>query len=124
MSDEFVLSVKPLSTLNIEADDARNVREFFNHFELKIPDYLDTALKNYENQYDAFKKGGGKTESPTGEILDAQNQVRVQLCRAMVEHESPVFKDDLFKVVIENSKQIAFAAFFDKELEDELKKNE
>lgn len=121
MSEEFVLSVKPLSTLNIEADDARNVREFFNHFELKIPDYLENALKNYEVGYEAFKKSGGKSDAPTPDILYAQDQVRVQLCRAMVEHESPVFKDDLFKVVIENSKQIAFAAFFEKELEAELK---
>jgi hypothetical protein len=122
MFEEFKVNVKPLTTLNITDEDALNGIAFFEHFKLETPSFLKEAVDNYAKAYKQFKKGGGDTEKPTLELLHLQNEVRVQLSRSFLEHPSPVFKHELFSVVVNNAKQVAFAAFFEKDLESELTK--
>ncbi len=110
------IQVEPLTEVYVDNSDIQSIRDFFEHFTIALPDYLENAMADFET---AITKNEDKDV-----LLQKQNAVRVELCRAMVESESPVFKNPLLDVVIKNSQNILFNAKFDEQVKEHLKKDE
>lgn len=106
---------EPLTEITTDTDDCRNVLDFFQHFKIEIPAYLSKAIDNYEAVL-------GSSE-PELAKLDAQNHFRIALCKAMIESDHPLFKDELFDTVIKNSTETVFLANFDEQVQTALKKD-
>jgi hypothetical protein len=101
-----------LTTLNIDVDDCRNIRDFYTHFAIEMP----IALKN---AIDAFEVALMNT-TPRDDLIDLQNQLRVNLCVSIVNSEHPFFKDHLMEEIRSNANQIAFLASFDQQISETL----
>jgi hypothetical protein len=91
-------------TVSISAEDLKHIRDFFTHFNIKMPATLSTAL-------DAFA---------AEQSYENQDRIRIELAATMYEVDHPIFKDELFKSVIENSSRILYDARFGRQLEGEL----
>ena len=89
----------------ITKDDIKNITDFFTHFQIDIPDRLQGNLENY-NQ-DKF-------------TLDEQEKLKIALCEAITHSQHELFKDELFKSVVEKTKKIAYDAEFERQVEDAL----
>jgi hypothetical protein len=103
-STEKFLVVEPLKEVVIETDDAKNVIEFFEHFNLSVPQYLTDAVSAFE-----------KDQTPV-----TQNQFRVALCKALTEGTESLYSDDIFKLIRQNTSQIVFYNEFNEQLEEAL----
>ena len=103
-NEERFLVVEPLKEVAIEGEDAVNVLEFFKAFDAVAPQALVDAAH-------AFK------ESPTPQT---QNQFRVELCRALMEGKEPVFQDEVFKLINQNTSQVVYHHEFNRQLEETL----
>jgi len=114
--------VEALEEITTDVEDCKNVRDFFSHFKIDVPNYLHDAIAAYEAALDA-NKNSKEQRNQDRTLLDAQNLFRISLCRAMVESDHPLFKDELFKTVINNSDQVVFTANFDKQISDALTTN-
>jgi hypothetical protein len=112
--------VDPLKEVTTDVEDCKNVRDFFSHFKIDLPASLDEAISTYEKLLEANKTSTKETKSTDQSLINAQNAFRVALCKAMVDSEHPLFKDELFKTVINNSDQVVFCANFDKQVTEEL----
>lgn len=115
-NEQEKIQVEPLTEVYVDGSDIQSIRDFYEHFGILLPDYLETALKNFESA----STSGAEKET----MLQLQNCVRVELCRSMVESESAVFKNPLLDVVIQNSQNILFNAKFDEQVKEHLKKDE
>ena len=116
MSDSEKIQFEPLTDVYIDGSDVQSIRDFFEHFSIPLPETLEAVCKAFER--------GIKAEADKNELLRLQNDVRVELCRTMVESESKVFKNPLLDVVIKNSQNILFNAKFDEQVRETLKKEE
>lgn len=99
----------PLTEMCIDLDDIKNIKDFFNHFSIPVPDKLNSAMAQFEQAL--------QEDTYINELIKLQNNVRVQLCTTICETDVPLFKDQLFSEVIENAKNIAFISNFDDQLE-------
>ena len=88
----------------ISGEDCKNVRDFFTHFKIDLPPDLEDAMKAFE---------ADKTYAN-------QERVKTFLCKAMIESNHPLFKDELFAQVIDNSSKIVWEAQFAQSLETTL----
>lgn len=86
----------------VTIEDVKNVRDFFDHFKIDMPQYLSDHLNNMEN-----------ADSITEELHD---EMRVQVARAITESEHEIFKDQLFEEVIPNCEK----AWFDRQFSDDF----
>lgn len=123
-SSENNLQVEPLDEINTDQEDCNNVRDFFYHFKIDMPEYLENAISEYET---ALKQSNAIVKEDYNKdrgLIEAQNVFRVSLCRAMVESDHPLFKDELFKTVIANSDKVVFTANFDKQISEALSVDE
>lgn len=99
----------PLTEMCIDQDDIKNIKDFFTHFGIPVPDKLNSAMTQLENAL--------QEDIHINELIKLQNSVRVQLCTTICETDVPLFKDPLFDEVIHNAKNIAFISNFDDQLE-------
>ena len=76
------LQDKVSTEIVINKDDARNVRDFFKHFNIKVTDNLNQVCDRIEKL----------PEITFGD----QHDFKIALCEAMVMSEHPMFKDELF----------------------------
>ena len=106
----------PLTSLNIDGDDCRNIRDFYTHFGIEMPVELKASIDAFEEAVSA--------DEPKERLIDLQNSLRVQLCLSITSSEHPFFKDHLMDEIRSNASQITFLANFDKELTDTLDKTE
>ena len=116
-NEQEKIQVEPLTEVYVDGSDIQSIRDFFEHFTIPLPDYLEVALKDFESTIMA-----GNAEKDV--LLQKQNAVRVELCRSMVESESAVFKNPLLDVVIQNSQNILFNAKFDEQVKEHLNTDE
>lgn len=102
--EERFLVVEPLKEVTIEGDDAVAVLEFFKAFDAVAPQALVDAAESFK-------------VNPTPET---QNVFRVELCRALLEGKEPVFQDEVFKLINQNTAQVVYHHEFNKQLEETL----
>ena len=93
----------------INKDDARNVRDFFKHFNIKVPENLEQVCDRIE-------------KLPEITFPD-QHDFKIALCEAMVTSDHAMFKDELFSEVIKNAEREVFNFCFKKEVEEVLDVN-
>lgn len=101
------LRIEPLTRMAIEIDDADAVIDFWHHFELEVPEYLQKAADDF-------------LKSPN---LTTQNIFRVALCKAISEGKEPIFKDEVFLAIKKNTDKVVFHAEFSQELEKIIEEN-
>lgn len=100
-------SDKILKEIMLNVDDIRNLREFFQHFQVTIHPDLEDALTVWEN----------KKEKVT---LEDQENLRIGLCKTMVSSDHKMFKDELFAPILASSEKLVFESTFKEELEKQL----
>lgn len=120
MSDNSNFQVGPLEEVTTDIEDCNNVKDFFYHFKIDMPDYLSNAIQDYENELKKSPAIIKEDYNKEKNLIEHQNNFRVALCRAMVESNHPLFKDELFKTVITNSDQVVFTSNFDKQISEAL----
>lgn len=89
----------------INQEDIKNIEDFFNHFRIEIPSYLQTELEVFKND-------------PNNYTYDKQCKLKTELAHAIVSSDHELFKDDLFANVIKNCNKEWFDAQFDRDLVD------
>ncbi len=87
-------------------EDMRNVREFFNHFNITIPTYLDKIIKRVESE-----------ETIT---LESQKIFKTILARTISESEHELFKDSLFEEIIPECEKEWYDAQFRQDFEEAM----
>lgn len=123
-STENNFQVESLTEVVTDLEDCKNVRDFFTHFKIHMPDYLNSAIVNYEAVLETTRSFTKEEKTVSKKLLEAQNIFRVSLCKAMVESDHPLFKDELFKTVIGNSEEVVFCANFDEQIGEALTSTE
>ena len=103
--DNLFADSNALDTVVTTKADVKTVRDFFEHFQIKIPASLDSALQEVED-----------TDSID---LLLQDKMKVEVCRAMIAADMPLFKDELFNEVMTNAKRLVFDADFRQQFEEE-----
>ena len=88
----------------ISSEDVKNVRDFMTHFKIAMPADLEKALSDFESS----------------KTFENQEELKVQLCKMMVESDHALLKDELFSQVIDNSSKIVQEALFDKAVKETL----
>lgn len=100
----------PLKELCIDSDDCKNIKDFYEHFNINMEEGLRSAIENFDKAI--------HNQAEREQLIELQNELRLQLCVSICSSEHPLFKDPLFSEVSENSKQVAFLSSFNKQLEE------
>jgi hypothetical protein len=104
-NDPFV-KIDSLTEVYIDADSCGDVIEFFNHFQLKLPETLVEAAN-------AFIANSN---------VETQDVFRLELCAALSNGKEEIFNDETFRLIGNNAKSILFHNYFIKHLEETLVK--
>lgn len=106
----------PLTSLNIDGDDCRNIRDFYSHFNIDMPAELKTSLE-------AFEEALAKESFDKDELVNLQNKLRASLCGSIISSNHPFFNDHLMDEIRSNAQQIAFLSSFDEQVQEVLDKS-
>ena len=96
---------KPLETIVVQEEDFTNVENFYKHFNISMPSSLSEEIANFR-------------KNPSSYSLDQQQKFKEELCRAICSSDHELLTDDLFKVVVDNCKDVWFNAQFDRDIEE------
>jgi hypothetical protein len=88
----------------ITEDDCAAALDFWKHFNIPIPPALQKSFDNF-------------VKSPT---FENQENLKLQVCKAIVETNHPSFKEDMFSKIVEACQTVKFAMEFNEELENTL----
>ena len=91
----------------ISSEDIKNIEEFFNHFRIPIPTYLQEQLNTYKTAPDEY-------------TLDNQKTLKSELAHAIVSSDHELLKDGVFDNIISNCDKEWFETQFNRDLENEL----
>ena len=91
----------------VSAEDIKNIEEFFSHFRIDIPAYLQTQLDVYRAAPDEY-------------TLDKQKLLRAELAHAIVSSDHELMKDGVFTNIVENCDKEWFDAQFNRDFEGDL----
>lgn len=95
--------------VTITSEDISNIKTFFEHFQIPLPDYLSNELGVFE------QKGSSYT-------YDDQLKLKNEMAHALVEcfpnHE--ILKDELFEPVIKNCEKAWYEEQFNRDIEKHL----
>lgn len=92
------------SKVTINKEDIKNTRDFFKHFNIKLPTYLLSVLDTID----------------ASETITEQHQARMKsmIARAMVDNKDhELLKDELFEEVLPNCEKEWFDAQFQEDFE-------
>ena len=95
--------VDNLTEVVITKEDAKNIREFFSHFDITLPDFLSKQIQDITDNERIS--------------LEQQNILRVAIARAISESDHEIFKDQLFEEVIPNCDRVWFDHKFSEDFE-------
>jgi uncharacterized protein (DUF1786 family) len=84
-------------------EDMRNVREFFNHFNIDMPEYLDKTILSVEKENEI--------------TLQSQKNFKTSLVRAISESNHELFKDSLFEEIVPECEKEWYEAQFSQDFE-------
>jgi len=87
----------------INQEDIKNIEDFFNHFRIEIPNFLQAELDVFKNNPDEYN-------------LDKQAKLKSELGHAIISSDHELFKDDLFVNVMKNCNKEWFDTQFDRDI--------
>ena len=96
--------VKAEEKVTISVDDAKNIREFFKHFNISWPESMEKTVAAFEKE----------------QTYRNQEALKQAMCTVIAESEHDAFNDKMFAAVKTQSTEIAYRAQFDSDLEDVL----
>jgi hypothetical protein len=92
------------TTVVISPEDCNAALDFWRHFNIPIPQDLQTA-------FDEFSKDPSFVN---------QNKVKLQVTKAIAETDHAAFKDEMFTKIVEECAAVSFEMQFDKDIETTL----
>lgn len=92
-------------------DDISNIENFFSHFKLPLPKYL-------QDQIDVWKS------NPEGFNEDNQKEMVAALSRAVLESDHEIFSNDVWKGILKECDETYYNSQFDKDLQEALSAEE
>ena len=95
----------------VTKDDIDNIENFFNHFNIPIPDQLSRQIAVW------------RQKSYSGSFLD-QEELKAAVSHAMITTEHEIIQNDVWKGVLKNCDETYFKHQFDKDLEEVLTEKE
>lgn len=90
--------------VTITPEDCAGAAEFWDHFEIPMPSELKQAFEKF-------------ALDPS---VENQDEVKLQICRAIAYTEHDAFKDEMFKEIIEECRKCEHDMSFNKHLESIL----
>ena len=106
MSDEQEKSenANPLQEVSnkvvITPEDCSGAADFWTHFEVPMTPGLRAA-------FDKFAKD---------QTIENQNEIKLEVCRAIGYTDHDAFKDEMFKEIVEECRSVVYDMSFDKDL--------
>jgi hypothetical protein len=104
MSKEKNQSGEAQKEVVISADDCRAALDFWSHFEIPMTSELQKAMDDF-------------AQNPS---LENQDQVKLEVCRAISGTDHPAFKDEMFQKIVEECSNVLYDMQFDRDLEATL----
>jgi hypothetical protein len=108
MSEEKKLEENPLqevvNKVAITPEDVTGAAEFWKHFNVAMPPELEAAFKKF-------------AQDPT---YENQQEVKLQVTKAIGHTDHEAFKDDMFKEIVEECRNVTCDMSFDRVLENVL----
>src|ERR1019366_1668321 len=92
----------------ITAEDCVGAAEFWKHFSVDMLPELKVAFERFQ-------------KDPS---YDNQQDIKLQVCRAIGYTEHDAFKDEMFKEIVEECRNVVYDLSFDKSLEATLDKED
>ena len=92
----------------LSSEDIKNVREYFKHFDIPLPNHLDESLDKFENS----------------QTLENQKFLKLQMCKVLIESPHESFKDGMFDTVKETAGKARYDLQFEFDVKDELTHSE
>lgn len=92
----------------LSGEDVKNIRDFYDHFEIPMPDHLKTALANFESD----------------QSYANQEALKLATCLAINESTHEVFTDEMFANIRADTASIAFDMSFEQGMQDILTKED
>jgi hypothetical protein len=93
---------KPQKEVVITAEDCRAALDFWNHFNIPIPEALQSAIDSF-------------ALSPS---IETQDKVKLEVCRAISETDHEAFKDEMFSKIVEECSAVTFDMQFDQDVDN------
>jgi len=91
----------------VSGEDIKNIEEFFSHFRIPVPDYL-------QEQLEVFKA------DPNTYTMDKQKMLKSELAHAIVSSDHELMNDGVFANICQKCDKEWFETQFDRDLEDGL----
>jgi hypothetical protein len=91
-------------TVAITPEDCSGAADFWTHFEVPMPGALKEAFERF-------------SKDPT---FEHQNDVKLQVCKAIGYTEHEAFQDEMFKEIVEECRNVTYDMGFDSALETTL----
>ncbi len=88
----------------LSSEDIKNVNEYFKHFSIPMPNYLEESLNKFN-------------ESQT---LENQKFLKLQICKVLIESQHESFRDQMFDTVKETANKARYDLQFEFDVKDEL----
>jgi hypothetical protein len=107
MSENDLGSQEKIKEVVITAEDCNAALDFWKHFNIPIPDALESAMS-------AFSKDP---------CFENQNKVKLELCLAIATSTHEAFKDDMFVKIKEECRGATYEISFDENLEEALRED-
>jgi hypothetical protein len=104
-----IVSLKPMTEVVIDSDDADTIIDFFKTFKLKVSDQLKQAVEDFK----AATKG-----SDLDHQLVTMNKLKLELAQAMSENtDNSIFSKRPFDLALACSKLITYNKVLDEQME-------
>lgn len=88
----------------ITTEDCSGAAEFWTHFDVPMPPELKAAFDKFAS-------------NPS---VETQNEVKLQVCKAIGYTEHEVFNDEMFKEIVDECRNVVWEMSFDRDLENKL----
>ena len=95
-----------INKVAITPEDCSGAAEFWKHFGIDMLPELKTAFEKFSSD-------------PS---FENQQEVKLQVCRAIGYTEHDAFRDEMFKEIVEECRNVVYDLSFDKSLEATLEK--
>ena len=88
----------------LSLEDAKNIRDFYEHFEISMDDGLQKALTNFEQE----------------QSYENQEALKLATCLSVSNSQHEVFVDEMFANIRKDTADIAYEMSFEKDIHDML----
>lgn len=85
----------------LSPEDCNAALDFWKHFEIQVPQAMQTAFDNFA----------------TNQTFENQEKLKLEVCRAISAADHEAFKDEMFQRIVEECSGVTFDMQFDKDFE-------